>query len=430
MGLAQSGDEKRMTAPPTESRGKVVVFTDDPGLTAALSTVAGASRLVPRPAAALGDVWGQIRADVSALVIVDCHHGNGPSVWHREIASALAAGIRVLGAGGTGALRAVEMGPMGMGGQGVLFSLASRETIVRDEDFMVGADGFCLALLNQALARAVGGLGHDLAEALTRHCRQTFYPRRSWAQVTTWIHHHLPPSQAGPAAHGLRDHAAAIRRQDVLAAVALALASPPEKEGPNEAPDPVRCLLRPRWQLTEIGFRPFVLGERTVDGHKVLAAARKTLPRWRARLRNEFFIHRWALEHGFAPPPEQVARNRDAALTRHADGFQSFLLANALTRMEWDALMERACLVDWAQARRGDLLPTVADPFPFAARWAVEHGIDVPENESGALGAWVVERGPDFFGLAWEEPVALMEALRLSGAAEHLARAVLDGDGP
>src|SRR5262249_38218406 len=74
-------------------------------------------RLFPadlRPPAARGDVWRAMLDSPRVIVLIDGVFESQPSVWHREILEALAAGITVFGASSMGALRAVELASDGM----------------------------------------------------------------------------------------------------------------------------------------------------------------------------------------------------------------------------------------------------------------------------------------------------------------------------
>ena len=79
------------------------------------------SRITILPPAGQGDVWRNIRQDVSAIVLIDCKQQGEACVWQREIMDALRVHIRVVGAGRLGAVRAKELAQFGMEGVGQFF---------------------------------------------------------------------------------------------------------------------------------------------------------------------------------------------------------------------------------------------------------------------------------------------------------------------
>lgn len=74
-----------------------------------------------RPPAACGDLLAAAFERPEQIVLIDGVFENAPSVWHKEILFALAAGIVVSGAASMGALRAAECAAFGMVGVGAIF---------------------------------------------------------------------------------------------------------------------------------------------------------------------------------------------------------------------------------------------------------------------------------------------------------------------
>lgn len=72
------------------------------------------SGLELRPPARQGDVYDAVRDGAAAIGLIDGVFGAVPSVWHKEILFALSEGVRVIGGGSLGALRAAECHPFGM----------------------------------------------------------------------------------------------------------------------------------------------------------------------------------------------------------------------------------------------------------------------------------------------------------------------------
>lgn len=73
-----------------------------------------------RPPARQGDIHRAVRDGADAIGLIDGVFGFVPSVWHKEILFALAQGVRVLGGGSLGAIRAAECADFGMEPVGVI----------------------------------------------------------------------------------------------------------------------------------------------------------------------------------------------------------------------------------------------------------------------------------------------------------------------
>jgi hypothetical protein len=76
------------------------------------------------------------RPDDRVLIIDGCYHHVG-SVRHKEILCLLAAGVRVIGCSSMGALRAAELYPFGMVGNGVVFDMYRGGVIDSDDEVAV-----------------------------------------------------------------------------------------------------------------------------------------------------------------------------------------------------------------------------------------------------------------------------------------------------
>jgi thiopeptide-type bacteriocin biosynthesis protein len=69
-----------------------------------------------------GDVLRALKERPDAIGIIDGYFRRVPSVWHKEILTAIADGVHVAGAASMGALRAAELAEFGMVGIGSIFS--------------------------------------------------------------------------------------------------------------------------------------------------------------------------------------------------------------------------------------------------------------------------------------------------------------------
>jgi hypothetical protein len=109
-------------------------------------TLGAAEVLSVAPAAAVhppvahGDL---LRLDLDAgdiAVIVDGYFHHVPSIRHKEILWLLARGVRVVGCASMGALRAAELYPYGMVGNGVVFRMY-RDGVIDGDDEVAVPDG-------------------------------------------------------------------------------------------------------------------------------------------------------------------------------------------------------------------------------------------------------------------------------------------------
>src|SRR3954462_9715848 len=80
------------------------------------------SRCDLRPPAGRGDVLAALAGQPCTLVLLDGYYFTVPAVTHKEILSALDAGVRVIGAASLGAQRAAELAPFGMQGVGEVYA--------------------------------------------------------------------------------------------------------------------------------------------------------------------------------------------------------------------------------------------------------------------------------------------------------------------
>ena len=87
-----------------------------------------------RPPARQGDVLEAVRSTPRVIALIDGVFESQPSVWHQELRIALSEGIHVLGASSMGALRAVELAPLGMSGIGAIFEAYRTGRLVDDAD--------------------------------------------------------------------------------------------------------------------------------------------------------------------------------------------------------------------------------------------------------------------------------------------------------
>lgn len=186
------------------------------------------------PPARQGDVWRVLarRHRPRAIALVDGLFEQVPSVWHREVLSALDGGVAVFGGASMGAIRAAELGPCGMVGVGTI-ARWYREGL--DDDAAVALlhagpehawRAFTVPLVNawHAADRArVSGVITRREEAALRDAAGALpYPDRTWASILREAGRRLGPRARERwttfASRGLPDLKAADARATVRAA--------------------------------------------------------------------------------------------------------------------------------------------------------------------------------------------------------------------
>lgn len=381
-----------------------------------------AHELVFAPPAGFGDVWKHIRADTAAMVIIDCIYGDGPSVWHREILSAIEAGITIFGAGGIGALRAAEMSAMGMSGVGSVYQRLKNGLFDADDEVLSGPDGFALVTLRIALEKITADavLTQEEAEQMTAYTRNIFFARRTWRQIHLWLQNEIETPRREEAVSYLKTHARDPRPDDAVAAVQLALTDPGQ---PGAGPDMNNCItamLRPKWRLSEMYHRCFVFNQEIVPAARVLNMADCLQKDWGRDLISDFFVKQWLKEKKISPSPGFVSTYVKQNISKKTPAFD-FLMENGMTFKEWKGLLIQQSHIIWAKQMSCSLLPGFPDKDCFAEAWAADHGVVPPRESDVSPGQWVIEKGPEHFGFIWEKAAEFFDVLRLSGRAAHFA---------
>ncbi len=366
-------------------------------------------RLIVRGPAETGDVWGLMRHDVATIVILDC---GLPSVWHREIADAVRAGIRVVGAGRVGALRAAEMLGSGMEGSGRGFRLVVEGKVERDDELLDSSDGMALIDLRCVLDDAA--LCSETRNEILRSMAALHYRHRTRDALQKVLARFSIPEGLVPL------DLPNVRHQDSREAILLALQS---GIGGSCQVDPEEMYRNNRWQWlrTSIMYRSFVLPQGIARGFAMTKRIKELVgDHYFTTLSTEFFVLQWLKEHNLRCPNEWV----DAYRRRQAHLFSDdgFLLENGLTRAGLAGLLCMAAIIEWAKANLKQLLPDLSSVGlgAYAHAWSLENGIAPSSGLTPAK--WVVERGPCFFGFAWDYHSALLERLQLEGRAAEFAR--------
>lgn len=184
------------------------------GPTLPASTVAGLRRdAVIHPPVQHGDLLriGPRPGDVA--VIIDGYYHHAGAIRHKEILSVLAGGVRVIGCSSMGALRAVELQPYGMVGNGAVFEMYRSGVIDADDEVAIAhteppdyrAFTWPLVSLRHAAdaARRAGALSLEHATMVIELARALHYTHRTrralepaGCQAAAALHSFLPEPSA------------------------------------------------------------------------------------------------------------------------------------------------------------------------------------------------------------------------------------------
>jgi hypothetical protein len=138
-----------------------------------------------------GNVYAVSELDPTAIGIIDGRFHDVPAVWHKEILWALHKGVRVYGSASMGALRAAELQPFGMHGNGWVFE-SYRDGTFEDDDEVAVAHGDQDAdyvLISDAMVniRRTLDAGHEAGtvsaatkDALLSIAKDIYYPLRTF----------------------------------------------------------------------------------------------------------------------------------------------------------------------------------------------------------------------------------------------------------
>jgi hypothetical protein len=325
---------------------------------------------------------------VRTIVLVDGVFHNTQSVWPREILNALEEDIQVIGAASMGALRAAELHPFGMLGDGTVFEWYRDGVIEADDEVAVihaeATFGFrpmseALVNIRHTLDRAVAdrSLAAEQADQLLDYARRLYYPDRSYHRLLN-----------SPVVDSWSEHdRAAIRRHFLTRAVNLKTAdaigvlrrAARLKETRRVAAGFDAC--RPHedlWHLDRLRLSGFLATQDITTGETVLQEARNDpdlLASMRTALSKRCFLLEWARHNDVTCPDEFLESYIERWEQDHGiDETGEWLRANGLTRRSYKELLAERALVEW-----------------------------------------ITSKGPAHFGLAWEFGKAFRDELVLLG---------------
>ncbi|MFI5496407.1 TfuA-like protein [Actinoplanes sp. NPDC051859] len=148
-----------------------------------------------RPPAGRGDLLAEDWRAGDVAVIIDGYFRERRSVGHKEILWLLHAGVRVVGAGSMGALRAAELSAYGMCGVGAVYAMYASGEIDGDDEVGVlhgpadrGFPAFTVALVNLRyagrLALEAGTVSAGSVNRLVAAAKALPFTHRTWADIT------------------------------------------------------------------------------------------------------------------------------------------------------------------------------------------------------------------------------------------------------
>lgn len=169
----------------------VILFTG-PTLTAA--DARSVLDVEVRPPAGQGDVHRAVVDRPQVIGLIDGRFDTTPAVWHKEILWAMSQGVHVWGSASMGALRAVELAPFGMQGEGEVFRAYQRGELEDDDEVAVthgpaetGYRALSVALVNiratLAAAQARAVIRADTRAGLEGLAKALFYADRTYPRL-------------------------------------------------------------------------------------------------------------------------------------------------------------------------------------------------------------------------------------------------------
>lgn len=402
---------------------------------------ATAEKILPAnyyPPVRMGDIYRLAATGVRTILIIDGVFHFVTPVWQREIRSALANGIVVIGAGSMGALRAAELARFGMVGHGTIYGWYRDQIIDGDDEVgLLHGDETAnyrpmsepLVNIRYNIARAVedGVIDQHLARELVDSSKQRYFGERSYRAVLDDARTlGMSAEQVVRLEQFLAADAVDLKRRDAIAALTYCAESMaagksvwrpsmPAAPSTHSEPDggysaiaslrrgvagPDGNLVVAESALTRIAAQP----ERLLDLRRTVAAG--------------FILSLWADERGLGAPEPAYERFRHRWVAAQVGGeLPAWLAAVGLTAVEFEAEMRRRATIDWLltsdpgslgldfepHRRCIDLLSSRVPPEPAGAGGVAVSAASVDDGEQSAvrrklveacyMASWARERG-------------------------------------
>lgn len=420
------------------------------------------------PPAGMGDIYRAMADGVQTILLIDGVFHQAPSVWHRELLDAMAEGITLIGASSMGALRAAELYPFGMLGHGQVFAWYRDGKIEGDDEVALvhgtQDEGFLpisepLVNIRYTLQQGVrdGALTHADARELAAYAQGLYYPQRSFdALLDSPLARAWTRDRRDALAQYLCAHRVDLKRQDAISALRYCQQQTATSgAGRPATPPPAPSITRMKWELVPALYGQLLTPQGRISGDELLQHARmdeRLVSTLRETLTRRCFLLEWARQNAITCPQAHLRAFTELWEREHGvDPQGNWLRANGLLQGTYHRLLAELALADWitqqgpasfisqpeALAEWDD-----ADDSCFILEWARQNGVSCPPDwlvayaqsrqETGqagpagaiadaALVAWIIEQGPEYFGIVWSLDVALVRELQITGIAAQMA---------
>ncbi|OPY38679.1 MAG: TfuA-like protein [Methanoregula sp. PtaU1.Bin051] len=181
-----------------------------------------------RPPARRGDILAAVRDGATIICLIDGVFHQDSAVGHREILSAIKAGVQVIGASSMGALRAAELDTLGMEGIGEIYRMYRSGELVSDDEVALVFDpdsGLALSeplvnirctLKNALCDGIIDAAAHD---AILAAAQSLFYPQRTYSRIISVAEGSIEAGTRERFAIWISDHSCDQKRVDAKAAL-------------------------------------------------------------------------------------------------------------------------------------------------------------------------------------------------------------------
>ncbi|MDD1768541.1 MAG: TfuA-related McrA-glycine thioamidation protein [Methanomassiliicoccales archaeon] len=181
-----------------------------------------------RPPVKRGDLES-LPSGTNMVGIIDGLFMSESAVGHREILSLLQSGIKVIGGGSMGALRAAELSDFGMIGVGRVYEMYASGVIDGDDEVALVFNPETLEPLSEPLvnirfniseAAANGAISAAEANELIEQMRRVYFPERSYPLLVEKAHSVLDREGSRRLKEFLRSNAKDLKKSDALMVIA------------------------------------------------------------------------------------------------------------------------------------------------------------------------------------------------------------------
>jgi hypothetical protein len=328
------------------------------------------------PPARKGDVYRLLPTGVKTIVLIDGVFHSTPSVWQRELLTALEEGVQVLGAASMGALRAAELDRYGMTGFGTIYTWY-RDGVIQGDDEVALRHGDAdvhfyamsepLVNIRCTLQQAVhdGVLTVEQATTLIAYAKHLYYPDRSYAQVLrSPVLQDWPQPAVLRLAQYVRTQAINLKARDAAGVLQYCATQPASPSRARVHPTPLQETDH-LWLLARGLMAGFRSPTGDVRGERVLRQAMRDeelVTALRRPLAMRAFVLAWARQHQITCPASYQATFLEQWGVTHGlgDAAHHGLHANGLTSAVYQRLVAERALVAWV---------TTQDPCNFGLAW-------------------------------------------------------------